>query len=593
FRDFLLSRDRAATSIYVFLRRDAPVDRLVPAVQQACAAQTRARASVFGQELLRSSVRQSVVPELALLGGLSLLIIFLFEWVATRSLLAGLVLWVTNLLPALWVLSFFPVAGLTLKTETIYAPIVLVALCTSYGLQLYRNLALGPGRGMGDALAEVTPVIFSAGVTCILGFASLAASSIALLRLMGAILVMGIALGVLSSLFLLPTVLAMIPIRRYRRFRRARALLGASRSRWVPVGFALAAAVLAFGTRWISVDYRVQSSIQGRSSLSRTAAQFDARYGGLDTLELIIDSRREYGWVDPVSYERLRSLRAELARVPQVTQVICVTDLVDWVRARLTGSANPPAGLDERQIGESLELLASAQAPVSLDGLLDPSYSITRLVVRFDTRGLGARDSRVALRRLMGALESGARQRFPDAHLIVTGAAATTDRFLTLLVQSQVAGIFVYLLLAFLFVAGFLRSARWALLSLLLPCGGVILYLGLLGWLRVPLTGVTVLTIASIMGVGIDGLLCLITFYRTRRTSMASGPALEDALEASGMAIIQATLIIVLSLLCLLASRYSMFVWTGILTGITFLGCMAVTLLLIPNLALRFERTLQ
>lgn len=590
FRAFLVSRDGKAATIYVFTEADADPGRIAPEIEGLCAREQGVRAVPFGTLVIDQYVNGSVVPDLLFLGSIALLIVFLFELAATGSFLFASILWIMNLLPALWVVSFFPLAGLSLKIETMYAPIVIVAISTSYGVQVYRNFSIHENRRMAEVLVEITPVIFSAGVATVLGFTSLLAASLAVLRVLGAILVAGITLSIMSSLFVLPLLLSAVPVKRHRSFRHAQGLIDAARRPWVPIVFIVVMGWLAAGIPRIGVDYRIEKILGGRASIARTAEAFRERYGGVDALELILDTRKEYGWTDPEAFGALRALRDSFAGMPRVSQVICVTDFVDWAYGRLSGAATVRAATDERAIGETLELLSSTAAGMDVGGLIDPSDSVTRIVVRFDTGPLDTRAARLYLRDLAASMESDARRSFPDATIVVTGAPLSTDRFLSLLVQSQILGIFVFLALAFLFVALFLRSAPWALLSLLLPASGALFYLGLLGWLGVPLTGVTVLTIAAVMGVGIDGLLCLITFYRARRVSLSPLDALRGALEAGGLAIVQSALVIVLSLLCLLASRYSTFVWTGVLTGITFSGCTAVTLLVIPYIALRFER---
>lgn len=592
FRRFLLSTDGRAAAVYLFLDAGADAGKALEQVRRAASAEEEVRTEIFGTDALTAYIEGSVAPDLALLGLAALLVIFLFQWAATRSLHAAAVLWTMDLLPAIWVLALFPLFGLKLQTETIYVPIITVALATSYGIQIYRNYALERGRRMADVLETVTPVVFSAAVTTMIGFLSLLAASVAIYRLLGVLLVAGILLAMLSALFLLPPLLAPLRIRHPVRYARAGLLVRTVAHPAVPVAFAVFGAFLLIGLPQVARDYRLEAVFSRRASITGTVAYFRERFGGMNDLEIVIDTGKEYGFTDPAEFRALARLSGDLAGHPGVSHVIAVCDFVEWADGRMSGGTRP-RDLDERAIGEALELLSSGSAGASIDGLIDPSWRTARLIARFDSSGGSSRDTTRRLKELEGKVAADVAAGFPGARTVVTGFPLIADRFLVLTVESQASGIAAYLALAFLFVLAFLRSLRWSLLALLLPASGVLVYLGLLGWIGVPLSGVTVLTIAAVMGVGIDGLLCLITFYRRARALAPAEEALRAALEDAAPAILQSSLVIVLALLCMLLSRYSAFVWTGILVAVAFLSCTAVTLLLIPHVILRNRSTLR
>jgi len=120
---------------------------------------------VLGKQSIDSYIERVVVPDLVLLGSLSLAIILVFELAITRSLAAGIILWLTTLPPSVWTLALLPPLGLRLGIDRLFVPLIIQALSTSNGIQLFRYLALGASSTMEAALDVITPVILGAGLS--------------------------------------------------------------------------------------------------------------------------------------------------------------------------------------------------------------------------------------------------------------------------------------------------------------------------------------------------------------------------------------------------------------------------------------------
>jgi len=566
----------------VFTRRGADPALVIPRIEELSARGSGGGVHVLGKRSLQAYICRTVVPDLVLLGSIALAVILAFEVVMTRSILVGAVLWLSTLLPSVWTLGLFPPLGLRLDTETVFIPLVILALSTTYGIHLFRHLALGGSSGIAEALSEITPVIFAAGFTTILGFLSLMGSPLRGMRAMGGMLMAGIALAVASSLFFLPALFTAVRIPRLVPLRGAAFIAHLSESRTVLPVFLAVMAVLLAGTAFIQNDYRFQRYLSPRTALARTITYFATRYGGVDEVELVVDTGRENGLLAPDVFERIREIRSDLAGFSSVAHVVSYTQFVDWVQERLAGGEAPPVPLTDAAIGESLELLSYGASGWGMGSLVDSAYRRAKLVVRFGASTSSPAAASRALSALLAGIDSSMRRRLPQTGWSVLGEPVASQRRLSYLIRGQLSGIAIYFVLLFFYAALYFRSWRWPLVALLPSLCGVVVYLGIMGWGQIPLSVVTTTCIAAVMGVGVDDVLCLITFYRGRRLRTGTACALEETIMMSGTAIIQTTLIIVLALLALVFSRYRAFIQASLVTGAAFCCCTVATLVVVP-----------
>jgi predicted RND superfamily exporter protein len=543
---------------------------------------------ILGKLSIESYVERTVVPDLLLIGSIILGIILAFELAVTRSLLPGIILWLMTLLPAVWTLGLFPPLGLALGVETMLVPLIVLALSTSYGIQFFRYLALGTGSGIGPALNVTTPVIFGAGLTTILGFLSLLGSPFSELRVLGGMLVCGIAFAMAAAFFLLPVLFSRVIVPRFKPFGGSDALADFSDYGRIPLFFIAVMIALLAGFIFIRNDYRLEKALSGRTDISRTIEYFYRKYGGVNEVEILVDTGREAGLVDPEVFQAVKSIRRDLETEETVSHVLTYTELVDWVNGRLSGDESSPSPRTEAAIGESLELLGYGDSGWGIGSLVDGGFRRARIIARFGRYEGSAREAGRVLSSLLARIDSSLMSRLPSARWTVTGEPVMSQRIVRYLVGGQLSGAGIYFLLLFVYAMISFKSWRWALLAMLPPLCGLIFFLGVMGWAQVPLSHVTVMAIAAIMGVGVDDVLCLLIYYRNSRGSGESGTALQETFRISGSAIVQTTSIIVLSLMALLFSRYAAFIQIALLAGSSFIFCASVTLFVVPHFIRRF-----
>jgi uncharacterized protein len=503
-----------------------------------------------------------------------------------RKIKTGLLLWTSSVLPALWTTALFPLFNVEMRVTGILVPILTLALATTYSVHLFRYARTDHHEGRDGVLRGVAPIIVAAALTTMLGFATLLTSYESELRSLGLFIICGIIFAVISSLFLLPGLLfpgkeglIKIPPRQPRVIRA-----GSGRTRIPAVAVIALVIAAAAGAYRIHSDYRIENMFSVTHPLVENARYFNETYGGIEEIEILIDTKEEYGLVYPETYEQIRRITADLERLDQVNHVISIVDFVDWANGRLAGLEEPLAPVSDIEIGEVMELLAGGEAGLTLESLVDPTYSQTRILVKYGYKGTHPKHYAATLTEITGKIDSLIASYLPDAEYWIGGQPVESRNILGSLARSVGISIMIFFPVIFCLLLLVFRSAKKAILPLIPAATGVIVYFGTMGWFSFPFNLVSNAAIATAMGVSVDDAIYYLLYYERRKVKLGVNGALKAARENTGTAIVQTTVIINACLMVLLFSTYRSVMQAGIMIILGFTAATLVTLFVVPKL---------
>ncbi|MFW5789388.1 MAG: efflux RND transporter permease subunit, partial [Spirochaetota bacterium] len=546
---------------------------------------------LFGDGVFEHIATRTAARELLVIGVIALAIVLVIESCITGSLLGGLLLTSVSLVPSVWTLGLFALAGTPVSMTTIPIPVIILVLATSYSIHVHRHVAAS-GFQVIQALDPVTGVVAAAALTTLFGFLTLTVVPSAVLRETGWFVAVGTLEAVLCALFLLPRLLRWWATQGISRSAPRRFDLGRVTERSAVVRLAVlgvVAVVLAFGLPNIRARQSFRDAFVPPHPISRAVSYFQQRTNADHELELIVDTRREYGLVDPSFFDSVRSLQEQFARDETSVQSISYVDFVEWFLGRHDGRLEPVSPRTDAEIGEAMELLSGRETVPGLDSLADASWSVARIVLwapvatrqeRFQplvgNRGGADSDS------ILYSVQAKARSLLPDAGVDLLGLPVQNLRQTAYLVRSQILSLVLFGVFLVLFLLAVFRSLRWALVATLPTAVGVIVYYGLLGWLGLLNDPTHVIMICALLGVSNDDVLYFLIVYRRECASVGHDEAFAETIHRTGVAIVQTTGIIAAGVAVFYASalRYlgeAAFVLTAGLVAAT-----ATTLLVVP-----------
>jgi hypothetical protein len=320
------------------------------------------------------------------------------------------------------------------------------------------------------------------------------------------------------------------------------------------------------------------------SEVGKTIDYFQERNGGIDELELVVDMQEEYALIDLDLFRALKEVCAALQSSPDVSQVIGYTDFVEWANAGLHGQSEPLEPRSNAVIGETLELISSRSVGLGIDRLVDPSYSRTRILIRFGISALTAGESERRLNRIRSTVRSLMHEKLPGVEYHLVGQALKNERMLLYLVRGLLSGLALFVPLLLLFLLLVFRSLLWAVITMVPTVSAIILYLGIMGWFHIPFNYSTAFSTAIVLGVSVDDVLYFVLFYRQQARLLGREKAMELTRRKAGVATVQTTVIIDVGLSVLLLSVYTAITHSAILAASGLSFATAVTLLVVPSL---------
>lgn len=486
----------------------------------------------------------------------SLVLILLLQLFLTRSLKTAAMLWITSLLPGLWVLGLFGRLGVPLSWWTMIVPLQVIALSTSYSIHVLRYTPEAGGDTCGLTLktkAEgVRPVVVRAAITTLLGFATLLSSSLEVLRETGAFISVGVTVSVAAALLLLPSLSSEpvaptspgVPARTTRSRSPGRRRGGL---RFLPVALVLLILLLLYGVSLVTPAAYLDTLFNRRSAAYADLHHFGTVHGAVERVELTVDTGERYGYTDLARYNALSGLRERFGSIPGVGRVIGPSLVVEHAFGRLTGSRSPRPPESAVDIGETLELIRSRDNGFGIDQLLTADYRQVRMLLFFGVPGENPRQRRSTLRKIENEVERFAAEE-TWASTQLGGASYERRSELDRMARRFAWSLLLFLPAVFSVLLLMERSGKRAAAAILPILLAALAYAGLHGLLAIPFRFATVLGLAFVLGVSADDAIYVI---RSSKSGGTTGGGTRVPPHARA-AVVQTTLLLMIGLLPLL-----------------------------------------
>ena len=422
-------------------------------------------------------------------------------------------------------------------------PIMLIAIANNYGIHIISHYfeytvmdqELTRAAILRRTMSKLGMPIFLAGTTTIVSFMSLMSHELSKVREIGLLVSFGIGVAFLLSLFLIPSILILVPRPTYLSKRKSMLLVNEFLVSWgrfftkyrVPflVTLFIVVALFSLGIRDITID-TVPDHFFPKNSKIRIANQVISRaFGGSTQLNILIEG----DIYDPIVLSHIDKLTDHVKQQNEtVTSTYSITDIIKKMHFAFNNG-----NYDSLKIPDDRELITQYMFLYSLTGddddfnlILDdpdePSY--TQVFIRI---------GEVHTEELMALVDD--TEDYVHSHYyddlpikpMLSGPAALLGAVSHLVVRGQIislayASIIIFVIMSFVF-----RSLIGGILATLPMSLSVLLIFGVLGNFGIPLNMTTSLLTCILVGVGVD---YSVHFLWHLREHIREGDTLEDAI---------------------------------------------------------------
>lgn len=554
-----------------------------------------------GMVMMNNAFSEETRHDMATLVPAMFALIFVILLLLLRSLTASLATFVAIGLSILTAMGLAGWLGITLSPPSAFAPQIIMTLalanCVHVLVNFLHNMRLGHARrqAMLESLRINIQPIFLTSLTTAIGFLSMNFSDAPPFRDLGNIVAMGMGAAFVASIFLLPGLMLVLPLRvrpqpearrvamdRLAEFciRRKRPLL------WGMSGLILL--LIAFIPRNELNDEFVKyfdPSIEFRAHTDFAVEHLTGMY----TIEYSLPAGEPGGIAEPGFLHRVEAFADWYRQQPQVMHVNTYTDIMKRLNMNLHGDDPDWYRLPrERELAAQYLLLYEMSLPYGLDlnNQINVDKSATRLTVTVES--MSSND----LLALEARAQAWLQEHAPEQ---VTEGASPTVMFAHIgkrNIQSMLGGTTLALVLISMILILALRSLRIGLISLipnLVPAAMAFGLWGLLvGQVGLALSVVTGMT----LGIVVDDTVHFLSKYlRARREQhLSSERAVHYAFHTVGTALWMTTLILAAGFMVLAQSAFEVNAGMGMLSAMTILLALLADFLLLPPLLMALDR---
>ena len=489
----------------------------------------------------------------------------------------------------LWTFGIMGWMDMSLAFIGTLIPVMLIAIANNYGIHIishyYEFTSLNPTASRGEILRKTMRKlgipIFLAGLTTVISFLSLTYHALPRAREMGALISFGICVAFLLSIFLIPSVLVLVPRPTYLSKKNNMAginnfLIGMGRifTRYrVPVlVFLLAVGVwLSMGINLLKVDTNPDHYFPKNSRLRVANTEIGEAFGGSTQMNILVEG-------DIFDPQVLRNIEMLTDHVKEqydiVTKSYSIVDVIKKMNAGFNGG-DPEMEIipeDRETIAQYMFLYSLSGEDDEFDFILDDMEAPEHTQIFLRLKEVQT----FTIAEIVEDTEQYIQANFYDeSPIILTGGATLLGVLSRMVVRGQMFTLLFSIFIILTIMTVVFRSLIGGLFATIPMAGSVMMMFGLMGYLDIPLNMTTSMLTSILVGVGVD---YTVHFLWHLRDHIKEGEPMDEAIATtfriSGKGIIFNGLSVILGFSALL---FSVFVPVQIF-GILIMGSISFCL---------------
>lgn len=576
-------------------------DSLAAAVNALAAEFPRMHAT--GRSIAQGHYIGTLKRELILFVAVGVLLLGGILFAAFRSMLGILAPIGIVLLSAVWTLGILHVSGGAIDIMTVVMPTILFVVGVSDVVHILarfndeRLAGFSPPQALKRTYQEVGVATFLTSATTAIGFLTLLSAAIPPVRNFGLFTAVGVGVAYVCAFTVLPALMVLFPpAPRNRQGSDGTWEQGLSRVlRWTlangkPIGYATALIALfsLTGALRVNVDTRLLEDLTEDDPLRKEFQYFEAHFAGVRPFECAVEVPAPYSVYDPAVLRETEAIATHAERLG-VGAVLAPSRVFSLANRWKNGDAPSAHRLPEDDAALA-QLVASVNRGIGKEALsrvAAPEAGLIRIAGRTADDGARAQAARET------ALLDWHRTAFPNSPLVVhpTGTARLIDLNNADLSTDLTQGILLSIGVVALLAGWMFRSLVMVVIAVVMNLLPIAAIAGMMGWADIDLKVSTGIVFCIAFGIAVDD---TIHFLSRLRLELAANTPLPLALRAThrstGKAIVLTSVILCAGFAVLTLSDFAGTVFLGAAIAGSLALAVALDLLLLPVLLLKFYR---
>jgi predicted RND superfamily exporter protein len=556
-----------------------------------------------GSVMLTHSFFEASIQDMSTLVPIMYVVLLFTAVVFLRSFWGMLITLVIIALSASTAMGMAGWLGIPITSPSSSAPTMIMTLAVADSIHLLVTLfqSMHKGTPKKEAMAESLRVngspVFLTSFTTAIGLLALNLSDVRPFNDLGNIAAMGVIAAYLYTLVLVPTLVAIFPVR----------VTGKPASeRWAPVvslgEFVIAkrrgllwlgAGLIVFLTAMVSRNELNDEFVEyfDESFAFRTDTDFASEnLSGIYTMEFSLDSGEEGGIAEPGFLANVDAFAQWMRAQPNVHHVFSVTDTFKRLNRNMHGDDPEWYALPkERELAAQYLLLYEMSLPYGLDlnDTINIEKSSTRLIAICDNM------SAVRQRELQAQSRAWLRSNTPETMWTVPASRNLMFAHISKRnIESSLLGALIALCLIALTLTIAFRSVKFGALSILPNLAPGLMAFGIWGMTKGQINIGNAVVATMALGVIVDDSVHFLSKYlRARREDgLNAEEAIRYAFSTVGSALVATSFVLVAGFLVLALSPFGLNAGIGLLGALVLLVALGGDLLFLPPLLMQIDK---
>ena len=504
------------------------------------------------------------------------------------------------LMAEIWTLGTMAALGAPIYTITTMLPILILAIGIADAVHfLSRERLLAHHQAyahrkerMVEVMHELWKPMLMTTVTTGAGFLSMLASELPPIRDFGMFAAVGIVYALLITMLLLPAALMLLPEKVKHAERKplfsgyVEWLGGAvlNHPKRIMAFFAALLVVSIVGVMKLDVNASLVDQFKPGDPLRQADRMLNQHFSGTTSLDVMIDTGRENGLLEPVFLQHLIDLQDEIEKDPMVGDSSSIAEFLQTMNQALHG--DDPAW---KRVPESSDMAAQylllysfSGAPDDFETFITGDYRQAHVRINMKT------DETKVVAALLERMQEKTDLWFPEDKgykVEWAGTGFTVHRLSQMIIDGQVASLATSILAIFLLCWWMFKRLLIAAIAMIPVSLAVTVNYGMMGNIGIPLDIATALTGAMALGIGVD--FAIHYLHRYHEESVAGNSYRDSVMNTNrsvGHAILFNTFVVVGGFLVLLSAALYPQMKLGALIAATMVVCYLATCYLFPVL---------
>ncbi|WP_310560360.1 MMPL family transporter [Flavobacterium sp.] len=591
-------------------RKDFILKKLVPALQ-AFEEETKIDLRVSGMPYIRTLNAQTIIGEISIFIGASLLVTSLLFFFFFRSFRATLISIIIVVIGVMWSFGFLGLLNyeITVLTALVPSLIIVIGIPNCIFLTNKYHQEYKVHRNKAKALQRVTTKVGMAtlltNVTTAIGFFTFISSNNKLLIEFGNVTSINILALFFLCIIVIPIFHSYIPAPKDRHIEHLDRGYVKSFMDWILRNikynrfsiYVVAVSLLVIsiiGIYKMRISGSIIEDMPKKEAFFKDIIFFEKEFDGIMPLEIMIDTKRKKGVMKLSTLNRMDELEQAIDEIPELSKPISIVNLVKYSKQAYYNGNPDYYELPTSQEQSFILSYAKNATKNSKENLMKSYVDSTGQFARITT--FMRDENGDAIPRIEAEIRKEADKIFPknQYNVTITGKALVFQKGTGYLLNNLLSSLIFAFFLTALLIGFMFRSFKMILVSIIPNLLPLLLTAGIMGFFDIPLKPSTILVFGIAFGLSVDDTVRFLAQYREelKKNNWKIRKSVYATFADAGLSMFYTSIVLFFGFSVFMLSSFGGTIALGGLISLTLLFGMLSNLMLLPALVLTLNKTL-